>query len=48
VQSADREQLVFFMSDFGDEQQAVDADLRAERLPSLIGLVLASPYFQWS
>jgi hypothetical protein len=48
VQPQDREQLIFFMSDFGDAQQPVDADLRAERLPSLIGLILASPYFQWT
>jgi uncharacterized protein (DUF1800 family) len=48
VASADREQLIFFMSDFADEEQPVDADLRAERLPSLVSLVLASPYFQWS
>ena len=47
IQPEDRESLVFFMSDFGDEHQLVDKPLRAERLPSLIGLLLASPYFQW-
>lgn len=47
VQGEDRESPVFFLSDYGDEHQSVDQSLRAERLPSLIGLLLASPYFQW-
>lgn len=44
----DKEQLVFFLSDFADEAQLVDKPLRDERLATLTGLLLASPYFQWT
>ena len=43
----DKEQLIYFVSDFGDPNQAMDDNLRNDRLPTLIALILSSPHFQW-
>ncbi len=48
VNQKDQEQLIYFLSDFGDAQQIVDETMRADRLAILVSLILASPYFQWS
>lgn len=45
--SNERQLLVEFVSRRGDETQAVDADLHYTKLPSLLGILMASPYFQW-
>lgn len=42
-----REQLIQFVTRTGNAQQPVDQRLRDNYLPGLIGLILASPYFQW-
>jgi hypothetical protein len=47
LSAEDQEQLVFFVSDYGDPNQVIDDALRNDRLPTLVGLILASPYFQW-
>jgi hypothetical protein len=47
IPSAERALLVQFVSRTGDENQAVDYELRYTKLPSLVGLLMASPYFQW-
>ena len=47
LSAEDQEQLVFFVSDYGDPNQVVDDALRNDRLPTLIGLILSSPSFQW-
>jgi uncharacterized protein (DUF1800 family) len=44
----DQNQLAFFVSDYGDPNQVIDDSLRNDRLPTLVGLILASPYFQWA
>lgn len=43
----DRAQLVAYVTDGGSPVQALTDDMRANKLPSLIGLLLASPQFQW-
>ncbi|MBI5961135.1 MAG: DUF1800 domain-containing protein [Chloroflexi bacterium] len=43
----DREHLIYYLSDYGDPNQSTGETLRAERLASLLGLLMASPYFQW-
>ncbi len=43
----DREHLIYYLSDYGDPNQPAGDALRAERLASLVGLLMASPYFQW-
>ncbi len=43
-----RDRLIQFVIRTGNPQQPVDARLRDNYLPGLVGLVLASPYFQWS
>lgn len=43
----DREHLIYYLSDYGDPNQSAGEALRAERLASLLGLLMASPYFQW-
>jgi uncharacterized protein (DUF1800 family) len=48
MSAEDQERLVYFVSDYGDMNQPIDEALRNDRLPTLMGLVLASPYFQWS
>lgn len=45
--AAERQLLVEFVSRRGDETQAVDNELRYTKLPSLMGILMASPYFQW-
>jgi uncharacterized protein (DUF1800 family) len=42
-----KEQLVYFVSDYGDPNQEIDDSLRNDRLPTLVALVLSSPHFQW-
>ncbi|MGL4608660.1 MAG: DUF1800 domain-containing protein [Trueperaceae bacterium] len=44
----DQNQLAYFVSDYGDPEQVIDDNLRNDRLPTLVGLILASPYFQWT
>jgi hypothetical protein len=44
----DQAELAYFVSDYGDPNQAIDDNLRNDRLPTLVGLILASPYFQWT
>ena len=44
----DRAELVYLVSDYADPAQPVTEALRRERLPSLLGLLLASPYMQWT
>jgi hypothetical protein len=48
VSPEDQAELAYFVSDYGDPNQAVDDNLRNDRLPTLVGLLLASPYFQWT
>ena len=47
IEARDKESLIYYLSDYGDPQQPAGEALRAERLPSLLGLLMASPYFQW-
>ncbi|MCA9904796.1 MAG: DUF1800 domain-containing protein, partial [Anaerolineae bacterium] len=47
IDPQDRESLIYYLSDYGDPNQQVSDGLRAERLASLLGLIMASPYFQW-
>ena len=44
----DRAQFVFLLSDYGDANQDVDETMRRDFLPAVVGLLLASPYFQWT
>ena len=44
---SDRDQLIAYLSHTGDPNEAVTTDLRRDRLPGLVGLLMASPYFQW-
>lgn len=44
---ADHDQFIACISRDADPNQSVDADLRASKLPGLVGLLMASPYFQW-
>jgi len=48
LEDSDKEQVVYFLSDYGDEQQLVDKTFWAERIAMLTSLLVASPYFQWS
>ena len=48
LKDSDKEQVIYFLSDYGDAQQAVDKNFWTERLPMLVSLLVASPYFQWS
>ncbi len=48
VSPEDQSQLAYFVSDYGDANQAMDDNLRTDRLPTLVGLLMASPYFQWT
>ena len=48
ISQEDQAELAYFVSDYGDFNQAVDDNLRNDRLPTLVGLLLASPYFPWS
>lgn len=43
----DRMQLIFCLSDYGDPNQFANQALRDGRLTLLVGLLMASPYFQW-
>jgi hypothetical protein len=43
----ERQLLVQFVTNSGDENRAIDNELRYQKLPTLIGILLASPYFQW-
>ncbi len=44
---ADRDTLIAYVSRQNDANQRVTDDLRREKLPGLLGLLIASPYFQW-
>lgn len=48
VSPEDQAELAYFVSDYGDSGQMIDDNLRNDRLPTLVGLILASPYFQWT
>jgi hypothetical protein len=43
----EREHLIYFVSDYGDPKQEIDDNLRNDRLPTLVALILSSPHFQW-
>jgi len=45
--SADRDTLIAYVSRQNDANQRVTDNLRREKLPGLLGLLIASPYFQW-
>jgi uncharacterized protein (DUF1800 family) len=47
IPDADRAQLVTFMTANGNEAEPLSKSMRDVKLPSLIGLLMASPYFQW-
>jgi hypothetical protein len=44
----DKEQLIYFVSDYGDPNQVMDDNIRNDRLPTLVALILSSPRFQWT
>ena len=44
---SDRDQLISFLSRSSDPSEALTAALRQDKLPGLVGLLMASPYFQW-
>jgi uncharacterized protein (DUF1800 family) len=43
----ERDHLIYFVSDYGDPKQEIDDNLRNDRLPTLVALILSSPHFQW-
>ncbi len=43
----DRDQLIAYVSRDANPDQPLTQDLRRVKLPGLIGILLASPYFQW-
>lgn len=45
--TSDRDQLIAYVSRDANPDQVVDSELRAAKLPGLVGLLMASPYFQW-
>ena len=45
--SADRDQLITFVSREANPADPLSESARFDKLPGLVGLVLASPYFQW-
>ncbi len=47
IASADRDQLIAYMSRAGNPDEPLTENARYEKLPGLVGLVMASPYFQW-
>lgn len=47
VSPEDRDLLIAYVSRDGNPDQTVTADLRSTKLPGVVGLLLASPYFQW-
>lgn len=47
IEPADREMLSSFLTDGGSSDTPLEAWMRDDRLPTLAGLVLCSPYFQW-
>ncbi len=47
IAEADREQLIAFVSDDGTAADPVTGHVRASKFSTLIGLLVASPYFQW-
>lgn len=47
IAAADRDQLITFMSDGGGATKPADAQMRLERMPTVLGLLMGSPYFQW-
>jgi hypothetical protein len=46
ISETDRDQLIAFVSD-GKGDGAISNDQRQDKLPTLLGLLMASPYFQW-
>lgn len=47
IASADRDQLIAYMSRDANPDEALSESARLDKLPGLVGLVMASPYFQW-
>ncbi|MEP7291608.1 MAG: DUF1800 domain-containing protein [Chloroflexota bacterium] len=47
ISPEDRDQLIAYVSRSGDPTQALTDDLRRTKLPGLVGILMASPYFQW-
>lgn len=47
LDESDRQMLIAFVSDGAGSKAPLSDDQRADRLPTLFGLLLASPYFQW-
>lgn len=47
IHPTDREQIIYYLSDYGDPNQPASEGLLQERLTSLLGILMASPYFQW-
>ncbi len=43
----ERAMLVELLTRSGDDTRAVDYEMRYRRLPMVLGVLLASPYFQW-
>ncbi|MCU0497537.1 MAG: DUF1800 domain-containing protein [Anaerolineae bacterium] len=43
----DRDQLIAFVSRNADPNEVITDDLYYTKLPTLLGLLMASPYFQW-
>jgi len=46
INDADRQQLIAFVSD-GNGDGALTNDQYQDKVPTLLGLLMASPYFQW-
>lgn len=42
-----REYIVHFVASAGDPNEPASSDLRSDKLPALVGILLASPQFQW-
>jgi hypothetical protein len=47
IHEQDRAQLITFVTPDGSADTAVDSALYFDKLPSVLGLLMASPYFQW-
>jgi Protein of unknown function (DUF1800)/TAT (twin-arginine translocation) pathway signal sequence len=47
IAEADREQLIRFVAEGGKASDPITGHIRTARISTLIGLLMASPYFQW-
>ena len=47
ITSEDRDQLIAYVSRDANPDQPLTEDLRRTKLPGLVGVLMASPYFQW-